>query len=235
MTGPAPRAHASRFPGSRSATAPERLLPRGRHDLPRELVARSQRDRLIDALAQTVATKGYLATSLTDVCTAAGVSTKAFYEHFADKEACFLAAFDRGVHLVRKSLLLIHGQPGPWARRIRTGLEILLRTLADEPTFAALAVVEVMAVGPRAVQRHNEVLDGFMEFFVDAPHRAGWPVVPQEVVRAVVSGIHGVIFEYVATGRAQELPSRLPELTFFSLAPFIGPRAAATAAGLPLS
>jgi len=46
-------------PGSRSATAPERRLPRGRHDLPREFVARTQRDRLIDAMARTVAAKGY--------------------------------------------------------------------------------------------------------------------------------------------------------------------------------
>src|SRR5262245_26093798 len=39
-----------RIPGSRSATAPDRLLPRGRHDLPREFVAHTQRDRLIDAM-----------------------------------------------------------------------------------------------------------------------------------------------------------------------------------------
>jgi len=45
-----------RIPGSRSATGPERLLPRGRrHDLTREFVSRTQRDRLIDAMARTAA------------------------------------------------------------------------------------------------------------------------------------------------------------------------------------
>ena len=71
------RPPAEAVPGSRSATAPERRLPRGRHDLPREFVARTQRDRLIDAMARTVAAKGFAA-PLTDVCTAAGVSTRAF-------------------------------------------------------------------------------------------------------------------------------------------------------------
>jgi AcrR family transcriptional regulator len=223
---------ASGLPGSRSTTAPERLLPRGRHDLSREFVARSQRDRLIDAMAQTVAAKGYTGTSLTDVCTAAGVSTRAFYAHFCDKEACFLATFDRGIRLVRKTLLYSHSRPVPWARRIRDSLEVLLRVLADEPAFATLSVVEVMAAGPRALQRRSELFDGFMVFFADAPRRPSWPQVPDEVVRAVVAGIHGLIHDYVATGRTGQLPELLPELTYFALVPFVGPRAAATAAGL---
>lgn len=221
------------LPGSRPTTTPERLLPRGRHDLPREFVARSQRDRLIDAMAQTVAVKGYPGTSLTDVCGAAGVSTKAFYAHFSDKEACFLATFDRGISLVRKSLLKVHTQPTPWARRIHGNLEFLLRVLADEPAFATLSVVEVMAAGPRALQRRSELLDGFTVFFADAPRRAGWPRVPDEVVRAMVAGIYGLIHEYVASGRTAQLPDLLPDLTYFALVPFIGPRAAAVAAGLP--
>lgn len=233
MTGPDPRQQASsHLPGSRSATSPERLLPRGRHDLSREFVARSQRNRLIDAMAQTVATRGYPGTSLTDVCAAAGVSTKAFYTHFADKEACFLATFDRGATLVRKSLLVVHRRPVPWTRRIRDGLEFLLRILAEEPAFATLAVVEVLAAGPRALQRRNDLLAGFTVFFADAPRRPSWPEVPETVVSAVVAGISGTIHTYVASERTAELPELLPSLTYFTLAPFVGPRAAATAAGL---
>lgn len=220
------------LPGSRPTTAPERLLPRGRHDLSREFVARSQRDRLIDAMAQTVAAKGYAGTSLTDVCAVAGVSTKAFYAHFCDKETCFLATFDRGISLVRGTLLHTHARPVPWVRRIRDSLEVLLRVLADEPAFATLSVVEVMAAGPRALKRRGELLDGFSVFFADAPRRPSSPVVPDEVVRAVVAGIYGLIHDYVATGRTTHLPELLPGLTYFALAPFVGPRAAAAAAGL---
>jgi len=223
---------AVRLPGSRSATAPERLLPRGRHDLSREFVARSQRDRLIDAMAQTAAAKGYPGASVGDVCAAAGVSTKAFYAHFADKEECFLATFDRGVSLVSKTMLVSHNRPGPWPVRMREGLELLLRILAEEPAFATLAVVEVLAAGPRALQRRHDLLTAFMVFFADAPRRAAWPAVPDGVVRAVVAGIYGLIHDYVSTGRTDELPGLLPHLTYFALAPFVGPRVAAVTAGL---
>ena len=136
-----------RIPGSRSATDPERLLPRGRHDLTREFVSRTQRDRLIDAMATTVAERGYANASLGEVCTTAGVSTRAFYEHFADKEACFLATFERGASLMQKSVAGAYSRPARWPQRMHRGLDTLLRILAAEPAFASLAVVEVLAAG----------------------------------------------------------------------------------------
>ena len=209
--------------------APERRLPRGRHDLPREFVALTQRDRLIDAMARTVAAKGYAA-PLTEVCTAAGVSTRAFYEHFADKEECFMATFDRGVTLLQRAVAMAYDQPGRWPVRMRRGLEVLLHLLAAEPAFANLAVVEMLAAGPRARERNRALLHDFLRFFDDAPVRAGQPRVPRVAVEAVVAGVFGLLFNYVSTRRTAELPGVLPEVTFFVLAPFIGPRAATAAA-----
>jgi AcrR family transcriptional regulator len=218
-------------PGSRSATAPDRRLPRGRHDLPREFVARTQRDRLIDAMARTVAVKGFTA-PLTDVCAAASVSTRAFYEHFADKEECFMATFDRGVTLLQRVVSGAYAQPGSWPTRMRRGIEVLLHLLAAEPAFANLAIVEMLAAGPRGRERSRLLLDDFLRFFDDAPRRPGQPGVPPVVIEAVVAGVFGLLFNYVSTKRTAELPGILPEITYFVLAPFIGPRAAAAAAPL---
>jgi len=223
-----------RIPGSRSATDPERQLPRGRHDLTREFVSRTQRDRLIDAMATTVAARGYANASLGEVCTAAGVSTRAFYEHFADKEACFLATFDRGVSLMQKSVAGAYSRPARWPQRMHRGLDTLLRILAAEPAFAALAVVEVLAAGPRARACRRQLLDAYAVFFTAAPRRAGTPRVPDGVVDAVIAGVYGVIYDFVSTGRAAELPERLGDLTYLVLVPYLGPAAAArVAAGEP--
>jgi AcrR family transcriptional regulator len=219
-------------PGSRSATAPDRRLPRGRHDLPREFIARTQRDRLIDAMARTVAVKGFAA-PLTEVCSAAGVSTRAFYEHFADKEECFMATFERGATLLVRAVEMAYGQPGAWPIRMRRGLEMLLRLLAAEPAFANLAIVEMLAAGPRARERSQRLVRDFLRFFADAPVRAGEPRVPDVAVEAVVAGVFGLLFNYVSTQRTAELPGVLPEVTYFVLAPFIGPRAARVAAAAP--
>ena len=222
------------IPGSRSATDPDRLLPRGRHDLPREFIARTQRDRLIDAMARTVAAKGYAGASLNDVCSAAGVSTRAFYEHFTDKEACFLAAFDLGVGLLQGAVATEYARPAPWPRRMHRGLGTLLRILAAEPAFAALAVVEVLAAGPAARGRRRLLLEAFEVFFADAPREPGVPQAPAGVVQAVIAGVYGVIYDFVSTGRAAELPGQLPHLTYLVVVPFLGPAAAVRAAAEPL-
>jgi AcrR family transcriptional regulator len=207
-------------------------LPRGRHDLPREFVARTQRDRLIDAMARTVAIKGYGA-PLTDVCTAAGVSTRAFYEHFADKEECFMATFERGVALLTASVNAAYDRPDRWPQRIRRGLEVLLHLLAAEPAFAYLAIVEMLAAGPRARERSRRLLDDFLRYFADAPAQTDQPPVPPTVIEAVVAGVFGLLYNYVAARRTAELPARLAEITYFVLVPFVGQRAAAASAELP--
>src|SRR5215218_6805837 len=90
-------------------TSNTRALPRGPHHLARDEVMASQRGRMLDAMAQVVAEKGYGAATVADVIERAGVSRKTFYEHFRDKEACFLAAFDTGVEI----LLTIIGDANP--------------------------------------------------------------------------------------------------------------------------
>src|SRR5438067_10568100 len=71
-------------------------LPSGYTGIPRELVEASQRQRLLHGVTAAVARKGYGATTIADITAQAGVSKKTFYEHFADKLSCFLAAYDLG-------------------------------------------------------------------------------------------------------------------------------------------
>jgi AcrR family transcriptional regulator len=69
-----------------------RRLPPGSHGIPAEVVARNQRERLVAAMAEVCAESGYAGASATAVARAAGVSTVTFYEQFADKRECLLAA-----------------------------------------------------------------------------------------------------------------------------------------------
>src|SRR5215218_10842509 len=67
-------------------------LPRGRHGLPRELVERSQRERLLAAVVKVTVAKGYESTTVADILGEAGVGRESFYELFDDKLDCMLAA-----------------------------------------------------------------------------------------------------------------------------------------------
>src|SRR6516164_1797887 len=83
--------------GSRASAGILTVLPRGRHAAPRPVVREVQRVRMLAAMVQAVAEKGYARVAVTDVVERAGVSRKTFYEQFANKDDCFLAAYDATV------------------------------------------------------------------------------------------------------------------------------------------
>src|SRR5580658_508353 len=92
------------LPGTRSPRDPARSLPPGGHGLSREHVAEVQRDRLVDAIVQVVADKGYDGATVKAIVHQAGVGLNTFYEHFRSKEDLFLAAYDRGVPTLLESV-----------------------------------------------------------------------------------------------------------------------------------
>src|SRR3954451_4295790 len=113
-----------------------RVLPRGRHAAPREVVAESQRERLLVAMAEATAAKGYANVAVADVIERAGVSRRSFYEHFANKEAASLPAYDAGVAGLLDATAEAEAAAaadGGLTARARAGTDVYLRVLADNP------------------------------------------------------------------------------------------------------
>ena len=93
--------------------------PRGRHRLPPEVIARSQRERLLEAAVRVVAAKGYAATTVADLTREAGISRTTFYAMFDDKEGCFLAAYDGVVDALVRRVTAAYETEGEWPQRAR--------------------------------------------------------------------------------------------------------------------
>lgn len=136
-------------------------LPRGRHGLSREQVTGSQRERLLRAMGEAVAEHGYVKTSVAEVLRRAGVSRETFYEHYPNKETCFLAAYDAAVARVLEA---IGGRPTSEAGRPDDPLGLVdgmvaryLAVLAAEPAIARTFLIEVYGAGPAALDRRVEV------------------------------------------------------------------------------
>jgi AcrR family transcriptional regulator len=145
-----------------SLPTPERLRP-GRHRIPREDVARSQRERMLVAILQCVAELGYATTTVADVVARAAVSRSTFYSQFADKEACFIAAYDYAMrHALARmdatTAAAAAAAPQDWRERVRNDLTTYLDVLADEPALATSLHVEVLAAGPAALEHRAELL-----------------------------------------------------------------------------
>lgn len=203
--------------------------PRGRHGLPPEVVARSQRQRLLEATIRVVAEKGYGPATVADLTREAGISRTTFYEMFEDKQACFLAAYDAAVDaLVRRVSAAYEAADGPWPERARAGLETLLGALAEEPALARMALVDVGAAGPAAQRRYRAAVQRLTPLFDDGRDFApGGRGLPANVSRMAIGGVAGLIVDELLSGRAEHLPAILPDVLFATLTPYIGPDAAA--------
>jgi AcrR family transcriptional regulator len=178
---------------------------------------RTQRERLLDGMAQTVTRRGYAATPVAEVLKAAGVSRRTFYEQFADKEDCFLAAYDAIVALCTQRLVAGYHAGRSWEEGIAHAYAALLGTLAAEPAFAHLGVVAVLGAGPRALARRDEALRRLARFVDFTRERAEVTATPPRLVgRAIVGGIHELVYSQIVRGETGRLPDLRDELLHYT-------------------
>jgi AcrR family transcriptional regulator len=189
-------------------------LPSGRHSLTREVVLQSQRGRLLDAMAEAVAEHGYGATTIAHVVSHAGVSRKTFYEHFRDKEHCFLAMYDTGIAFVLGRLIeALETEQDP-RERLVAGLRTFLEVLSEEPAFCRAIVIEVYAAGPIGIARRHAVLQVFAGRYLEV-NRLARETDPEvePLTGDVALGVVGAILELVSNRIEDGRTADLPELT----------------------
>lgn len=197
-------------------------LPRGRHGLPRELVVRSQRERLLAAAVRVTAAKGYEATSVADILAEAGVGRETFYDLFEDKRDCVLAAHTLLVEHLEATIKAVYDEPGPWANRVRRALAAMLDWFAADPAAARVTIVELAAMGPESRERFQETFYRFTDILEEGREgSAPQPERPRAAELAVSASLARV-YEEVVRDRARELPNQLPGLTYEVLVPFLG-------------
>jgi AcrR family transcriptional regulator len=196
------------------------------------MVSRSQRERLLEATMRIVAGKGYEATTIADLTREAGVSRTTFYELFADKQACFLAAYDDSADRLGRRVAAAAETEKRWPDRVRAALATLLEACVADPAGARLAIVDAAAVGPAAqrrqwatVQRLTPLLDEGRDF---APEGRA---LPANTSRMAAGAIVGLLADELLAGRANQLPGLLSDLLFATLVPYLGPDAAAREVG----
>lgn len=198
-------------------------LPGGHHGLTREQIVESQRERLLAAIVQEVATNGYRGTTITDVVKSAFVSTRDFYELFTSKEECFLAAFD----VVHDHLqeLIVDAVSGveDWPHQVEAALRVALGFFAAEPDLARLCLVESVAATPTIAMRFREVI------LACEPQLARGRtelIDPDSLLPgtedAILGGIVSLATRSVVSGEAEGLPTLLPDLVEFALSPYLG-------------
>lgn len=180
---------------------------------PREVVRKSQRRRLLAAMVVKGAEKGYANTSVADLLAASGVSRRTFYEHFEDKEACFLATLDEILGTAMEIAAARMGGGGSLDERARSAVETILELAVTQRAAACLCLVEAYAAGPPALARVDRAMKGFEQMLragvEEQPDRTP---LPEEMVRALVGGLRKIVHTRLHRGTEAELPEVAPDL-----------------------
>ncbi|MGN6372417.1 MAG: TetR/AcrR family transcriptional regulator [Solirubrobacteraceae bacterium] len=188
-------------------------LPHGPHGMGREAVARHQRARIFGGMVESVYQRGYAATSVAHVIALAGVSRRAFYEQFSNKEECFLTTYDALVASARKRVLRAWMSERGWANRLYAALQAFLSEISHDPRPAYLVLIEAPGMGVRGNERTQVTATAFERIvatgFSLSPDRIALPPLAP---RAIVGGVRLVVSRRLRDQRERELAGLTDEL-----------------------
>lgn len=188
-------------------------LPHGPHGMDREAVARHQRARIFGGMVESVYQRGYAATSVAHVIALAGVSRRAFYEQFSNKEECFLTTYDALVASARKRVLRAWMSERGWANRLYAALQAFLTEISHDPRPAYLVLIEAPGIGVRGNERTQVTATAFERIvatgFSLSPDRIALPPLAP---RAIVGGVRLVVSRRLRDRRERELAGLTDEL-----------------------
>jgi AcrR family transcriptional regulator len=163
------------------------------------------RRRLLDALAESIAEDGYRATTVAGIVRRARTSRRTFYEHFADKEACFLALLsDANERLIREVTSAVDPK-APWDLQIRQAITEYITTVQSEPALVLSWIRELPSLGARARTLQRDMLEGFVTLVqalsgTEELKAAGITPVPRPVAIIMLGGLRELIAWTVEDG-----------------------------------
>jgi AcrR family transcriptional regulator len=178
-------------------------------------------ERLIGAVAEVIAERGYQAMSSRAVAERASISLSTFYAHFADKEDAVVAALQRSEAQIFASVIPAARRAPDWRLAVRASIEAMLAYFAAEPTFAHLALVDVHGSGLKALAQRDRAVDSLVAMLA-APAYAENPEAPAVAGEAIGAAIYALLRHQLQQNGAESLPELAALATYMTLAPFVG-------------
>lgn len=167
------------------------------------------RARLLQAMANVAAAQGLAATSIAAVVAEAGVSKRTFYEHFADKDACFLELYRAASASALRTLRDSVQSERPWQDQVEHALGAYLEHLSAGPQLIRMLFVEIHHLGAAGAQVRREVMQHLADFMLETINTQA-PVLTPTMAMAAVGGIHELVLQAIERGEAAQLDRLTP-------------------------
>jgi AcrR family transcriptional regulator len=127
----------------------------------------AHRQRLIDAMAISIEQKGYRETTVADVVRIARTSRRTFYQHFEDRDACFLALFDAVNNETMEQIAAAVRPERPIDEQVDSALRAYLDNISAHPALYRSFVRELPGLGQAGADRQLAVIERFAQLLID--------------------------------------------------------------------
>ncbi len=184
-----------------------------------------QRRRLLRAVGELVAERGYADVTVELIVKRAHCSFKTFYKHFDGKEECYIALFEAVLSNTEKTIRgRLDAEPLPWADQVVLAIGTLVEQIVAEPVIARAVIVESPTVGPAITERYEQAIRAFVPLL-----RAGRELnprgseLPETIEETLAGSVVWSAYERLIVGHAEELNDYLPVLLELVLRTYLGP------------
>ena len=168
---------------------------------------------MLEAVLSATGELGYQHTTIEDVIERAGTSRPIFYQHFKDKEDCFVEAYGNLSGWVYARLAAAaRRQPKP-REALGAAIAEALRMCANQPAFARALIVEPLMAGGQVRQEHDSLLNRLSEGLDRA--RGDLPpgmTPPPSTSAFMIGAIATLLRERLMAGDGDRVPQVLPGL-----------------------
>src|SRR5947209_10611756 len=193
------------------------LIPAGRHTLPAEEVSERQRERLLRAMASCASDLGYQNTTVADVVRVAKTSRSAFYEHFADKQECFLEVYSRTTAAFIGAALESAAAVEPWHEKLEAGISTYFAWMAEHPEVARSTIIEIHEAGLEGLAARRKALEQWMrtiEGVAVLARRAGeaLPELDEVAFAAIILAAEAYVHDYARRGCVASVHEKTPSV-----------------------
>lgn len=181
--------------------------------MPDATPVKNHRSRLLAGLAVVLEQQSLSELYTGDIAKAAGVSKRTFYEHFSNKEECFLALYvansGRILDAVRHSIAVTDATLS-MAARVQHGVNAYLSTMQSQALLMKRLYIDIMSLGTEGMKARRQVTQQFAELIVqiyEAERQSipSLPILKEEVVLGIVAGLNELILFKIEDGQVDRL------------------------------
>jgi AcrR family transcriptional regulator len=195
--------------------------------------ARDSRERILGAVAQLVAEKGYQSMAITEIASRASVSLTTFYELFEGKQDAFVATMDHGVQRATAALMPLYISAPDWPRAVAAALHAFFAVFSVDPALGKLGGIGPYESGVAGMENLDRGITGAQALL--EPGFELHPGTPRIAAEGIGASIYALMSRQVRRRGAEHLYEVAPTATFIALAPFLGSdEAAAVANAVPV-